>query len=123
MKTYVVGSKVGVIKHGHTMTSTQGIYTVTKSNKIRVHLVRDGDGYERIFSVKTGIENSPWCDRYSTPSIVSIEEYERYVAINDRTVKINNMWTKMQSASQRRPSKEALQMIKDAIEALEEVIV
>jgi histidyl-tRNA synthetase len=67
--TIKVGQQVSVQSRGH----SEGVYEVTKVNKMRVEVKRISDGYERAFSVKTQIElNRLYRDRYNTARIETV---------------------------------------------------
>jgi uncharacterized protein (DUF1015 family) len=82
MSTYIVGQVVGILCSGSWSTNTQGKFTVTKVNKVRVELARISDGYVRVFSVKTGKELS---DFKSNTWIVSEAQYDAEVAAKEMT--------------------------------------
>jgi len=76
--SYTVGQVVGILRHGSWGITTQGKYTVTKINTVRIELVRIGDGHIRTFSVKTGKELGI-CSHNAV--IVSEDLYDKHVAI------------------------------------------
>ena len=87
-----VGQEVGVIRYGTWGgIIEQGIYTVSKSNQVRVHLKRKSDGYERIFSAKTGIEKGS--NVYRSAEIVSLNEYDKIVKSRLRREEFDAGWT------------------------------
>lgn len=76
--SYTVGQMVGILRTGSWNTNAEGMFTVTKVNKVRVELTNTG-GYTRTFSVKTGHEIG------SFPSdrtyIVTEDRYDSHVAM------------------------------------------
>jgi hypothetical protein len=81
MSSYTVGQVVGVLRTGSWNTSAEGKYTVTKVNKVRVELGRYvGDGYVRVFSIKTGKELSEF---KSGAWIVSEAQYDAEIAAKE----------------------------------------
>jgi len=57
---FTLGQKVGIARTGSWTTMLEGMFTVTKVNKVRVELSRVNDGYVRTFSVKTGRESGQY---------------------------------------------------------------
>jgi len=68
LNTLIVGQRVGVQRNSF----SQGTYVVSKVNKVRVELMRESDGYVRIFSVRTGVEKDN--TRYHSACIETIEQ-------------------------------------------------
>ena len=89
---YTIGQEVGIIRSGTWGgISEQGIYIVSRSNKARIHLKRKSDGYERIFSAKTGVEKGS--DVYRSAEIVSLNEYDKIVKSRMRREEFDAGWT------------------------------
>nr|QMP83789.1 MAG: hypothetical protein [Caudoviricetes sp.] len=113
---YTVGQEVGIIRYGSwDHIQNQGIYTVTKSNKQRVHLVRNNDGYERIFSVITGKEKGS--GNLRPADIITVNEYNRILERKRKEEEIRATWRAIQSCA----DKKDLEGLKAAIAVLEEV--
>ena len=95
---YTVGQEVAVIRYGNWGgILQQGRYRVTKSNKVRVHLQRISDGYERVFSAKTGVEQGS--TRYRSSEIVSVERYNAIEATRLRDATLRDAWNTVQEAA------------------------
>ena len=89
---YNVGNEVGIIRSGTWGgILEQGIYTVSRSNQARIHLKRKSDGYERIFSAKTGIEKGS--NVYRSAEIVSLNEYNKIIKNRMRREEFDAGWT------------------------------
>jgi hypothetical protein len=113
---YTIGQEVAVIRHGSWgHTDLQGIYKVTKSNKVRVHLERVSDGYERIFSANTGIEKGS--TRYRSSEIVSLDRYRQIEKMQEMKNEIRDIWRDIQSFA----SNKDLDGLKNAIANLESI--
>ena len=54
--TLQVGQQIAVARHLSWKVISQGIYRVSKVNKMKVEVTRDSDGYTRQFSVKRRCE-------------------------------------------------------------------
>ena len=78
--SYTVGQVVGVFRTGSWKTSAEGKYTVTKVNKVRVEIARIGDGYARVFSIKTGKELTEFG---SNAYITSEAQFDAHVAAEE----------------------------------------
>lgn len=97
--TCEVGKTVGVIRNlNYGSRNPQGLYTVTKVNKMVVTLARVGDNYERSWSVKTGVEKDGFSTRYNTADIVSAEDYDKLVAAVEARKAMNQLWREMDTA-------------------------
>ena len=113
---YTIGQEVAVIRHGSWgHIHLQGIYRVTKSNKVRVHLERVSDGYERIFSANTGIEKGS--ERYRSAEIVSVDRYRQIEKRQETEKSMKNIWNQIQSFA----SNKDLDGLKNAITNLESI--
>ena len=113
---YTVGQEVAVIRYGNWGgILQQGVYRVTKSNKVRVHLQRISDGYERVFSAKTGVEQGS--TRYSSAGIISVERYNVIEAARLRKDTLHNAWNTVQEAVKNKDIAE----IKAALDVLEAI--
>ena len=107
---YEVDQVVGVIRYGTWGdVSHQGLYRVTKSNKVRTHLKRLTDGYEREFSAKTGIEKGS--ERYRSAQIVTEEKYRQFEADKIERTRISNCWDSIENAAHKRNLIELKEMI------------
>ena len=114
---YSVGDGVAVIRHGSWgRIQLQGLYRVTKSNKVRVHLQRESDGYERIFSAQTGIEKGS--ERYRSAEIISVDRYNRIKEFDELQEKIKAEWNLIQLYAKNKD----LGALKEAIVNLESVL-
>lgn len=76
--SYTVGQVVGILRTGSWNCISEGKYIVTKVNKVRVELARVGDGYARVFSVRTGNESSEFASKNTY--IVSEERLDAHNA-------------------------------------------
>ena len=108
-----VGQEVGVVRSGSWDAITQGIYTVTKINKVRAVLARKSDGYVRNFSVKTDNELGNYSSR-----CVWVESIKDYTARGEKQSAErarNATWSNLKNAAQ----KQDLAAIKLFIQELE----
>ena len=113
---YAVGNAVAVIRHGSWgHTQLQGIYRVTKSNKMRVHLQRESDGYERIFSAITGLEKGS--TRYHSSEIISVDRYRQIEKMEQMKNEIRDIWRDIQNFA----SNKDLDGLKNAVSKLESI--
>lgn len=105
---------VGIIRYGSFgHVQYQGLYTVTKINKTRIHVQRVSDNYERIFSAHTGIEKGS--ERYRSAEIVSVGRYNAMENADKLKGKIRDTWEIIQN----RASRKDLVALKEAIANLE----
>lgn len=114
---YSVDEEVGVINYNHGNGGFQGIYRVTKSNKVRIHLKRVTDGYERIFSAKTGAEQGS-VSRYRSAAIVTLAKYKELERAKIQRGHLDLAWKHVQHAASNRN----LTNLKEAISKIEELI-
>ena len=107
LSTLRVNDEVAVVRHGSWNTITQGVYVVAKVDKVKVVLKRKSDGYERIFSVKTGLEKGS--SRYHSASIESVERMEARMKAQDKERRIRDAWKTLEAAASQKnfPAAEA----------------
>ena len=114
-----VGDKVTVARYRNFGgVSLQGIYDVVKVDKMKVVLRRESDGYERVFSVKTGIEKGS--SRYKSAIIESLEDNDEREVQRAQLAKLNESWTNVQNAAGRKNLKDlelAVAALKTTMEA------
>ena len=112
-----VGQEVAVSRTGNWRVFSEGVYTVVKTNKLKVVLRRASDGYERTFSVKrrceVGRENS-----YRTAYLESVEDMRlreaQYAAQQERA----QTWSAAEQAARNKD----LQTLKQLVAKLETLI-
>ena len=88
------GDRVAVARHGARSTRGQGIYIVIKADKVNIVLEREGDGYVRTFSAKTGIERGQV--GYRSAFIESVSAYEAREEQLSKERKIRDMWYELE---------------------------
>lgn len=76
-ESFTLGQTVGIVGYDKNTKCEihQGLYTISKINKVRTHLINISDGTERIFISRTGDEKG--VESYS-PFIIGIEYYHTY---------------------------------------------
>ena len=89
------GQTVALMSNGR---HPQGLYTVTKADKMKIVVQRVGDNYERSFSVKKECEINSYSTRYNTDYIESVEVYEEIQAANDLQATRNKLWRDLDAA-------------------------
>ena len=96
----VVGQVVGVAEYYGFYHSVhlQGLYTVVKKNKMKVVIQRNGDGYERTFSIKTDREIKEY-KTTRTAEIVSEGEYKLMELRRERELNTTKAWADIQKAA------------------------
>jgi hypothetical protein len=114
LSTLNVGDRVSVAYNGSWSIRSQGIYIVTKINKVRITLQREGDGYERKFSVKTGAEIGS--DRYRSAYIESIQDKENREAAALARGKERQAWENAELAA----TNKDISALRKALRELEE---
>jgi hypothetical protein len=96
-ETLVVGQRVSIVAN----YGSQGVYVVTKANKMKVVLNRETDGYERHWSVKRDVElpanGRKWVDRYTR--LETIEEMERRTLAARAETARRNAWLDVEKAA------------------------
>lgn len=118
-RTLKVGDQVTISCVRSWNIAYQGIYNVVKADKVKIVLRREGDGYERVFSVKTGYEKS--YDGKYIEKHTRIEPVENMIAHNkkmDKERAINSIWSKIQNAANRKRYNE----LKEVFAELQEVV-
>lgn len=99
-----VGQEVALARSGSWDLHYQGVYTVTKANKIKVVLTRKGDGYERTFSVKRNCElpktEGGYVERYV--HITTVEDMEQFNARRAEEQRMNGLWSDLKEAATRK---------------------
>lgn len=99
----VVGQQVAVGKMSRYNSYVwQGVYVVTKVDKMKVVLARVADGYERSFSVKTGVELNSTATRYTTNSLFSVDDSKANEASKQAAAVQNGMWSDLKEAATRK---------------------
>jgi methionine aminopeptidase len=72
-KDLKVNDKLAIVRYGNRgVVSSQGVYTVVKADKMKVVMKRDGDGYERIWSVKKDCELGE--HGYHSASLITVRD-------------------------------------------------
>jgi len=94
-----VNDKVAVARMGNWENHSQGIYVVTKINKVRIHVKRETDGYEREFSANTGRELGKSDSKYRAAYLESVEYQNLRTAIRQHNLEVNGAWTALQEAA------------------------
>lgn len=111
-----VNDEVGIIRYSYGGSIFQeGLYRVSKVNKVRIHLQRLEDGHERVFSAKHGSEMG--VDRYRSAQIVSVARYEEIEARRLKTNRVRAAWIDAANAVQRK----SLDELKASIAKIEEL--
>ena len=94
-----VGQRVAVGRYGNWRIMSQGVYVVAKANKMKVVLKREGDGYERTWSVKRNTETTgSYSDRNTF--IETIESMEERNAKYQEEVRVSNLWKEAAHAAE-----------------------
>lgn len=114
-----VGDMVAVARHGSWNITNQGIYVVSKVNKVKVTVQRIGDNYERVFSVRKRRELNGFDDEYYSAFLETVEEQTARENQRRREVEVKNMWREAEGAATRRN----LTQLKDLVEKLSQVTV
>lgn len=110
-----VNDEVGIIRSGTWgVIHMEGLYRVSKMNKVRIHLQRLADGYERVFSAKHGREMGS--ERYRSAEIVSVARYKEIEARRLKTNRVRAAWLDAANAVQCKN----LDVLKAAIATIEE---
>lgn len=93
---YTVGQVVGIIRTGSWNVLTEGKYTVTKANKVRIELTHVTSGRVRTFSTRSGNEFVPYGSSMSF--IVPEAEYYYRVAALQVGLQRQNALTELKAA-------------------------
>lgn len=112
-----VGDTVAVAKHGSWSICNQGIYVVTRVNKVKVTVQRVSDNHERVFSVRKRCELGKFADAYHNAFLETVEEQTARVELQRREVEIRNMWRAAEGAAAQRN----LTQLKDLVTKLSQV--
>jgi len=118
-----VGDRVAVGRHGSWRVSSQGVYVVAKVNKLKVVLKREGDGYERTWSVKRNVEVKQYAStggKYEDNNtfIESVEAMEARNAKYQHEAMVNSLWRDAEEAAKRKN----MTALKDIVAQLETFI-
>lgn len=112
--TLKVGQEVAVGRTGSWRVMHEGIYVVSKADKLKVVLKRNSDGYERTFSVKRRCEKG--CEGYYTsPFIESVDDYLKRQAKYDKERDMRDAWDKLEQAARNK----SMDAVKEALGDLE----
>jgi len=106
LNTLTVGQKVAIAHCSSFGTiSNQGVYVVSKVNKLKVALTRESDGYERLFSIKRDAEIRDYGVETSYDKRSFIETVEEQNARKEALAKkteISLIWKKASEAVESR---------------------
>lgn len=98
--TLSIGDKVSVARFAGYGVMSSGVYTVSKTDKMKVVLMRDTDGYKRMFSLKTGRELGR--TGLSHSFIESLDVMKAREVLKDRELELNRAWSAIQAAANNR---------------------
>lgn len=93
-----VGDQVAVARMGSWDVHSEGVYTVVKADKIKVIVQREGDGYERTFSVKKRSEMGK-DDRYRAAYLEPVADKAARDALQQRRRDVNRAWSAAEQAA------------------------
>jgi len=104
VSSLVLGQEVAIGRSGQWGTTNwQGVYTVSKVNKMKVVLARNTDGYERTFSVKRNsqIPKTPggYADNVYIASVTDMDADT--VARAERRIR-DGIWADLEQAAKRK---------------------
>lgn len=117
MEDIKVGDKRGIIGgRGWGGVFFEGIYKIVKIDKVKIVLEREGDGYQRTFSAKTGIEKGS--NSYRTPLIITVDDY----TARQESVKKQNIIVSQWDLIKEHANNQKLSDLKAAISELEELL-
>ena len=99
--TLQVGQQIAVARPLSWSVSSEGIYRVSKVNKMKVEVTRDSDGYMRQFSVKRQCEVGS-TDRYRGAFLETVEDQKaRHAEESERRNRVA-AWSAVESAARGR---------------------
>lgn len=90
------GDKVGIARGGSWRVRSEGIYTVSKVDKVKVVLQRESDKHERTFSVKTGDEKGS--SKYRSAFLEPVESQEARNKQQAREQEWSAAWSALEAA-------------------------
>lgn len=111
LTTLNVGDNVSIARNDH----SQGIYTVTKINKVRVEVARAHDGYIRKFSMKTGLETGS--SLYHSAHIETVANAQQRDARQQAINEYNKKWSNIELCVKNRDIKVLKQLVDDLFQA------
>jgi hypothetical protein len=100
--TLQVGQQVAVAQNGSWTIQNQGVYRVTKVNKVKVVVERVSDGYQREFSVRRRQELTKYDAGYHTAFLESVEDQERRIQQKIHEQAIRAAWAAVEQAGRDR---------------------
>lgn len=120
LNTAKVGDTVSVARYGSWNVMSQGTYLVVKADKVKVVLQRVSDGYERTFSVRTGLEKSKLKSSYVDRNtfVETVAEMEaREARVNAERAR-KQAWNNVEAAAKNNN----LEALREAVAALEALV-
>jgi hypothetical protein len=117
ISSLVVGQRVSIARYGSWNVTSQGVYVVAKTNKLKAILRREHDGYERVFSVKRGLELKQYAstgDKYEDRNtfIETVEAMEARKVKLRKEQDIRALWQDAEKAAQSKNLKDLMQVVK-----------
>ena len=100
ISTLKVGDRVGVARYGTWRSRSEGVYTVVKTNKVKIVVERETDRYQREFSVKKNLELGTQSRGFLyTAFLESLEDTNQRAEANNRERARNELWNRAQQAA------------------------
>lgn len=96
--TLKVGDQVGIARCTTWSTRNEGIYTVVKTDKVKVVVQRASDNYERTFSAKTGCEKGS--SKYRSSFLESAVDQEQRAKKLAHERQVKDAWTRLSDAAE-----------------------
>lgn len=109
------GDQVAVSRVGSWTINNEGIYTVSKANKVKVVLTRTSDGYTREFSIKRRVELGRTETHRSSAFIESLDDFSKRNEFYKKERELAQTWKSAEDAARTKD----LTVLKELVAKLE----
>ena len=99
ISTLKVGDRVGVARNSAWRSRSEGVYTVVKTNKVKIVVERETDCYQREFSVKKNREIGTQDRGFYTAFLESLEDMNQRAEADNRERARNELWNRAEQAA------------------------